>query len=421
MPNFEYESLTDSGSAAAGVIDAPDRHAAIQLLAKRGEVATSLQEVGSRRAAKIGRATPVPRASDAGAGRRWGFASRRPTLGRADMAALIRELATAIEAGLPILQGLRTVRRQCSSQAMAVILDHLIERVEAGSPLYRAAREYGEPFDDLVVGMLRAADASGRMAEILIQLADLLDRSVELRREVLGATIYPLILLLLMIGSVVLIVTVVVPNLLAPLKDGMNMPLPTQVLLDIASFMQHYWIYLIGGLILAVVAWKAWINLPANRLKFDDLLLRIPVLGQLLRDVAVARFTRTLGTLAAAGMPILDALRVTRDTLGNRALMQAIDAVSEKVTAGKALADPLERSGLFPPLLIQIVNLGERSGRLETMLVHAADAFDRKVNASVKVFNKMLPLVLVLIMAVLAGFILSAILLPLLELQSLVQ
>lgn len=336
------------------------------------------------------------------------------------MANLIRELATAIEAGLPLMQSLRIVRKQASGNAMPVILDHLIERVEAGDPLHTAARDYGPPFDDMIVGMLRAADASGRMSEVLHQLADLLERSVELRREVMGATIYPMIVAVLIAISATILVTVLVPRLIEPLKDQIRIPWPTQVLLNVASFLSAFWLPSLIGIGALWFAWRWWVNIPVNRFRFDLALLRTPVLGRLLRDVAVARFTRTLGTLVAAGLPILDALRITRDTLGNAALSRAIEEVEEQVTAGRSLADPLDRSGLFPPLLIQVVNLGERSGRLENMLLHAANAFDRQVNGSINLFTKALPPLLLIVMASVGAFILAAILLPVLELQSLV-
>jgi type IV pilus assembly protein PilC len=150
----------------------------------------------------------------------------------------------------------------------------------------------------------------------------------------------------------------------------------------------------------------------------DYALLRTPLLGKLLRDVAVARFTRTLGTLVSAGLPILQSLRITKDTLGNAVLMNAIEEVEEKVTTGQSLAEPLERCGFFPPLLIQIVNIGEKSGRLESMLLHAATAFDRQVNSSIKIFTKALPPILLVFMAIIAGFVLAGILMPLLQLQS---
>ncbi len=346
--------------------------------------------------------------------------TERPSLSRSDLASFMRELATAIEAGLSLMQALTTVRRQASGNALPVILDHLIDRVEAGIPLHQAAREYGPPFDEMVIGMVRAADASGRMHEILHQLADLLERSVELRREVVGATMYPAIVFVMILISVTIFITVLIPRLMAPIQAQANfvMPWPTQLLLDLASFLQAYWIWLVAAIIAMLAGWRFWIAVPANRVALDRLKLKTPLLGRLLRDVAVARFTRTLGTLVSAGLPILNALKIVRDTLGNVALMQAIDEVQDRVTTGQSLAEPLERSGYFPPLLIQIVNIGERSGRLETMLLHAATAFDRQVSNSIKIFTKALPPVLIVMAAAVVAFVLVAILLPMLELQS---
>jgi type II secretory pathway component PulF len=221
-------------------------------------------------------------------------------------------------------------------------------------------------------------------------------------------------------ASVVLLVTVILPQLMAPIagQPGMVLPLPTRILLAFAGFMGTWWLLVLLAMGAAVVMARRWLAVPENKFRWDGLMLRMPLLGPLLRDVAVARFTRTLGTLCSAGLPILQALRITRDTLGNAVLTRAVDEVQEKVTTGQALADPLERSGFFPPLLIQIVNIGERSGRLESMLLHAATAFDRQVNSSIKIFTKALPPVLLVFMAIIAGFVLAAILLPLLQMQS---
>lgn len=382
------------------------------MLSVKGVVATSLEEVrenGQGVRARGTGAAPIRLA-----------ARGRPTITRSELATLVRNLATALEAGLPLLQSLRTVRRQAAGRALPVILDFIIERVEAGVTLHQAAKEYGPPFDDMTVGMFRAADASGRNAEVLHQLADLLDRSVELRRELVGATVYPMIVAGLVVASVIVLVTFVLPKLMKPLMSqpgGGELPLPTTVLLNVADFTASWWWLMLLAIVVALLAWRTWIAVPTNRLQVDLLLLRIPILGTLLRDVAVARFTRTLGTLVSAGIPILQALRVVRDTLGNAAMMAAIDQVLERVTTGSSLADPLERSGLFPPLLVQIVNIGERSGRLEPMLLHAATAFDRQVNQSLKVFTKALPPVLLIVMGAVAGFVLSGILLPLLKMQ----
>lgn len=420
MPQFRYESLASDGSSSAGVIHAADKAGAVRQLLGRGETATVVERVSDKEAAELNGFTGgAANVSDGRATPRSAKQRRRSGLSRVELASFMRELATAIEAGLPMMQALRTVRRQ-SSRKLSAILDHLIERVEAGAPLHQAAREYGPPFDDMIIGMLRAADASGRMADVLMQLADLLDRSVELRREVLGATIYPAIIISLIIVGIGVLVTFIAPQLIEPLQAAANfqLPLPTQIVMGLADAVRNYWLHGLVAIVAIVFGARWWISVPANRLWFDGAILRIPLIGKLLRDVSVARFTRTLGTLVSAGLPILEALRITGDTLGNKALSQAIDEVGEKVTAGAALADPLERSGLFPPLLVQIVNLGERSGRLENMLMHAANAFDRQVNNTVRVFTKSLPPVLILSLAPVVVFVLAAILLPLLEVQA---
>ncbi len=431
MISFQYESMTTTGQTRQGTIAAPSRAAAVRTLLGRGETATSVVPVETKPSGRTSSNRAVSSARGrTGSANSFGDniskllkrSATRPSANRAEMANLIRELATVLEAGLPIMQGLRTVRRQTTKRSMKAILDHMIDRVESGAPLYQAAREYGPPFDDLTVGMLRAADASGDMSEILHQLADLLERSLELRREVLGATLYPMIVAVLVVVSAIILVTVLVPRLIEPMQsEGFNLPLPTKMLIAIAGFISSYWLFMLITAAAMWVAWKLWVQVPANRLRVDTMKLRLPITGRLLRDVAVARFTRTLGTLTSAGIPILESLHVTRDTLSNEALMQAIDGVQEQVTAGKALADPLEKSGLFPPLLVQVVNLGERSGRLEAMLMHAANAFDRQVNSSIKLFTQSLPPILIMIMAGLGAFVLAAILLPLLELQSMVQ
>ena len=381
-----------------GTIVAADRATAMRMIQQKGE-------------------TPLDLAiSDTDAV--GGITKARPTISRSDLADLVRELATALEAGLPLMQALRTVRRQASNKNLRVILDFIIARVEAGVPFHTAAKEYGAPFDDMTTGMLRAADASGRTSEILHQLGDLLERSVELRREVVGAVVYPLMIAVLISVSVVVLIAFVLPRVMKPiLQANLELPMPTQSLMGVSDFVSAWWLVILAAMLLVSVACRNWIAKPLNRLRFDTFLLGLPVVGRLVRDIAVARFTRTLGTLVSAGIPILSALRIVRDTLGNQALMQAIDQVSDKVSTGTSLADPLERSGHFPPLLVQIVNIGERSGRLEQMLLHAAGSFDRQVNNSLKLFTRILPTILLVVMALVASFVLAAILLPIIELQ----
>ena len=399
MPAFAYQGIDAQGQKVSGTVTATSRANAVDRIRALGRQATEIIESAEESAAIAD-------------------AKNRPSISAVELANLMRELATAIEAGLPLMQGLVTVRRQAANVRQEVILDFLIERVESGRPLHEACKEYGGPFDDMVVGMIRAADASGKMHEVLHQLSDLLERSVEVRRELIGATIYPMIVMVIMAISVVIFVTVLLPKLMVPLQaQDVPLPWPTQVLLALADFVSAWWWLMIAGAVGGFFGWRAWTAVPANRRRVDGLLLKVPLLGTLLRDIAVARFTRTLGTLCAAGIPILTSLGIVRDTLGNTVMMDAIDEVRERVTTGGSLATPLERCGHFPPLLVQIVNIGERSGRLEGMLLHAASAFDRQVNNSLKIFSKALPPAMLVVMACVAAFVLAAILLPLLEMQ----
>ena len=405
MATFRYTALSD-GAPSNGTIEANDRSDALRLLAARGEIVTELArtegESKSKKKAK---------------------ARSGPSLNKAELAAFVRDLATAIDAGLPLMQALSVMRKQASDKRQAAILAHLVEKVEAGESLWAAAQSWGAPFDDMVVGMMRAADASGRMNEVLMQLADLLDRSVELRREVAGATIYPSMVFALLVASVAVFVTFVVPGLIDPLvgMDGFEIPGPTKLLLAIADFVSNWWLVLTIGTIAAVFGFRTWASVPANRLVMDRLLLQVQLLGKLQRDVAAARFARTLGTLAASGLPILDALKITRGTMGNAALSQAIEATETEVTAGRPIAAPLESSGFFPALLIQVIGLGERTGRLDGMLLHAADAFDRQVGITIKVVTKALPPILLVFMSAIGGFVLAAVLLPMLSLGQSIQ
>lgn len=438
MPTFQYEAINagsstgGNGATADRTIDAPDRSAALRLLRARGVTPTRLDEVKQRRrpGADEGREHTTRRAQAAGrsvpTSSLQSQASRllsRRAMSRSEFAAFIRELATALQAGLTIIQAMRTIARQGRSHAgkggrQREMLDFLMHEVEHGRSFADAAESWGAPFNNLTVNLIRAGEASGRLEEVLDQAATLLDRDVELRRALLGATLYPMILVGLITIAVGVIVTVIVPKILEPLKlSTADLPFPTRVVQGAADFFSGYWWLALGVLAAALFFGARTYAQPGPRLAIDRTLLRVPVLGQLLRDVAVARFTRTLGTLISAGLPALTALRVTRLTLGNRALEETIENVCDQVSAGRTIADPLEQSGYFPPLLVQIVGVGERSGRLPAMLRQAADAFEKRTEASIRLFTTVLPPVLVLIMALVVGFVIAAVLLPLLEMQ----
>ncbi|MFG0328670.1 MAG: type II secretion system F family protein [Phycisphaerales bacterium] len=427
MPTFHYQSVTTTGQSTTGTIDAIDRSEAIRLLRQRGELATRVEPLNEAMivlpgGGGSGGGNGVAAAASVGGGSIDAEVGRSRTaraMTKQELASFIRELATALEAGLPLMNSLRAVARQASSARQEATVKFLIARIEDGRSFAQAAAEWGAPFDDMTVGMIRAGEASGKLEIVLLQLADLLDRDAEVRRSVRGALVYPAILIVVLSLGVAIIVGIIIPRILETIEGQVSaLPLPTRVVKGFADFIATWWVFLIGVIICAVVGWRAAMRQPEFKLRVHRTMLRIPVVGEVLRNVAVARFARTLGTLMSSGLPVMEALVVTRDTLGNKAMENVIDEVTEKVRGGKSIADPMERSGYFPPLLIQIISLGERSGRLDEMLSQAAHSLDRKTEASIKLFMTLLPPAIVLSMAVVVVFVLAAVLLPLVEMQS---
>ncbi len=430
MTTFEYQSVSGPGGNSSGTIEATNRADAVRQLRRRGEVATRVVQMGGggavsvRPAARFKKSTTrsavKKNVSDRapGSGNNAGlFASR--SMNRADFATFINEIATALEAGLPLMACLRAISSQAASPQQAEIVDHLMDRIEAGRSFAQAAAEWGTPFDDMALGMLKAGEATGQLDQVMLQLADLLDRDGELRRAVKGAMIYPLVLLVILAGGIFVIVNFTIPNILSVVEDqGVQLPWPTRVVQGVADFSGQYWWAVAGGFTAIFLTYRWAMQQPHIKLAWHGIMLRIPVLGRLLRDVAVGRFTRTMGTMLGAGIGVLESLSITSDTLGNKAMEAVLDDVADEVRSGKSLADPMDECGFFPPLLIQVVNLGERSGKLDAMLLHASEAFDRKTQASIKLFTTLLPPAVLVLMAGVILFVMLAAMLPMLEMQA---
>ncbi len=424
MATFRYESRSAAGAALSGTMTAADRAEVVRELATRGETALRVEAQNGDTKALGDTTFERPREAPKAAAPANDTASKRGSFGgRAmttlELASFVRELATAVEAGLPLLKALRSIQQQAKRVRQKALLAHLSKGVESGESLADAAESWGKPFTQMIVSIIRAGEVSGRFGEVTNQLADVLERDIELRRSILSATLYPLIVLGVVLVAIVIVVSLIVPPILTAVGGELErLPLPTRVVEGFAEFVGSYWLYLLLALLGVALLVKRLLTDPTTRIRFDRALLHVPILGGLLREVAVARFTRLLGTLIGAGLPILDALRITRHTLGNLELARVIGEVEEQIAAGHSIASPLERSGYFPSLLVQIVDVGERSGKLEPMLLRAADSFDRRTQSAIKVFTASLPPVLILFLAAIVGFVLAAILLPLIELQS---
>lgn len=417
MATFRYS--IPGGVRTSATIDAPDRASAVRLLMQRGEAPTRIEEITPSLGGEKG---PDPARAPGAEAPARGLAAPRlfapRVMNRAQLAQFVRELATAVNAGLPLIQGLKTIARQGRTPAQKQLLMRLIDDVEHGRSLSDAMRSVGPPFSELVISLVGAGELAGRLGEVLVQAARLMERDAKLRASLLGAMLYPAIIAGAVGVAVVIVVTIIVPRVLAAVSGQLAvLPLPTRIVQGVAEFLGSWWPALLLG-VLAAAWWGARLYAqPGPRLSIDRALLRLPAVGKALRDVAVARFTRTLGTLLSAGLPVVPALRVTRGTLANRALERAVDEVCDEVQAGRTIAEPLERTGWFPPLLVQIVGMGEQTGKLDEMLGQAADAFEDQTEQSIKVLTTVLPPMLIIVLACVVGFVVLAILLPLIELQ----
>lgn len=433
MQSFKYELAAGKASA---VIEAPDRAAALRALRQQGITPTSISSVTQRQARKLSTAPESAAETKVQASRQSDHPNRKTVarpghagavpggMSKGDLSAFIRELATATQAGLPLVPALKTILRQRRRAKERAVIERIVHEVEHGRSLADAAASVGRPFGDLTVSLIRAGELSGRLGEVLSQAATLLERDQKLRRTILASTIYPAFLGVLIAVAVGFIVAVVVPRIMGPLAgriDPSQLPLPTKIVMFVGDAFARYWWAIALGIALFLIISERVYNTASTRLVIDRTLLKVPVAGRVARDIAVARFTRTLGTLISAGLPALTALKITRGTLGNRAMELVVEEVCEQVSSGKTIAEPMERSGYFPALLTQIVGLGERSGKLPQMIVQAAGVFEEKVETSLKVFTAVLPPVLILFAALAIGVVMAAVLLPLIQMQEMIQ
>jgi type II secretory pathway component PulF len=290
--------------------------------------------------------------------------------------------------------------------------------VQGGQSLSGAMEARGRDFSHLEASMVRVGETAGMLDQVMGYLSDFAQREVEIRERIRSAAAYPIFVLGLAAVSVVIVLTVVLPPILSTVAENAPaLPAPTRVLMGLAAAARSYGWLLLLGLAGAVLGFRAWLARPEGRFRFDRFLLRVPVLGTALRRVAVARFARTLGTLSRSGIQILEALRVLRDTLGNEALARQLDRAAAGITQGQSIAEPLRQTGQFPPLLIQVIAMGERTGRLDELLLQTAEAYEKETAAAIQRVMTILPAVFIVLLALVVAFVLAGILLPIVSME----
>jgi type II secretory pathway component PulF len=413
---FSYKAVDQNGGHVSGTMQAIDRKSAVVALTEKGHFVTELtKEIRSQSVGVVddGKGTPS-------LGQLLRLGSGRVT--SKDVLALTTQLSTALRAGLPLLSGLELLRKQQHKPAAKDLLGDLVDAVSAGQSLSEAMAKHEKVFSPLYLSMVRVGETGGILEQTSAQLADMLTREEKIKTNMKNASAYPIFVLCLGLVSVTIVITVILPKILGTLgADIAVLPLPTRILMGISSFIQDLFTTFIGWIALAAIVagiyyLRKWTK-TTGRLSCDTFKLRIPILGSVLRTIAVGRFARTLGALTMGGVTILEALGVVRDTLGNELLGNEIDSVADKVKRGEPLAEPLGESGYFPPLLVQIVAVGEQTGKLDELLLNAADTFDDEADSAINKFMAIFPAILILLLALVIGFIIAATLLPIVVME----
>ncbi len=392
MPTFTYTARNNNGELKSATIDAPSRDDAVAQLRRQRLTIIKVDE---------SKATPR---------KATGAISMR------DIVIFTRQFSTMINAGLPLVQALDILARQSENKALSAVVREVVFDVESGNTVADAMRKHPKAFSDLYTNMVAAGEAGGILDTILNRLAVFMEKNDALIRKVKGAMIYPTVIMAVAGLCVVILLWKVIPVFASMFGSvGMELPLPTKVVIGLSSFLQSYWWALIAGAVGGFFLLRQTYRTTAGQLAIDKLLLRVPVLGDVLRKSSVSRFTRTLGTLVSSGVSILDGLEITARTAGNRVVHDAIMDSRASIAGGDTIAGPLQRSQVFPPMVISMIAVGEQTGGLDEMLSKIADFYDDEVDAAVSGLLALLEPIMIVFLGVVVGGMIVAMYLPIFD------
>ncbi|MBW2475590.1 MAG: type II secretion system F family protein [Deltaproteobacteria bacterium] len=399
MAQFNWEGTTRSGQVMKGVMEAPSEDAVKAQLRSQGIVPGNIKEAGKG----LNMELKIP-----------GF---EPKVTTKDLVVFTRQFATMIDAGLPLVQCLDILSKQQDNKTFKKNLLQVKEDVESGSTFADALKKHPKAFDELYVNLVAAGEIGGILDTILNRLAAYIEKAMKLKKKVKSAMTYPATI----VGIAVLVITVilvfVIPKFQSMFADfGQTLPLPTLVVIALSEFIQSYILVIIAGCFVTVWILKRIYRTPKGRLYMDTMFLKLPVMGVLIRKVAVAKFTRTLGTMVSSGVPILDGLDIVAKTAGNKIVENAIYKVAQSISEGKTIAEPLEKSGVFPPMVCQMIAVGEQSGSIDIMLNKIADFYDDEVDDAVGNLTAMMEPLLMLFLGTTVGGLVIAMYLPIFQL-----
>lgn len=411
MPVYQYRGYKADGGSATGIVDAESPKVARLKLRKDGVFPTEMAEQEG--------AKPIVARSGSGPVAGVG---RSPALSVNDVALMTRQMATLLVAGLPLVDALGVLMDQMEKKSVKGLLADLRESIRGGASFSAVLERYPKDFSSIYVHMVRAGEASGALDQILFRLAEFLDKQLALKNKVTNAILYPAIMLV--VGTLVLffLLTFVVPKITAVFAHSKQaLPWPTVVLMEISHFCSDYWMVLLGVVLVGIWITRRFLRTETGHVMADRLLLKLPLIGQVARMVSISRLASTLATMLSSGVQLLDALDVSKRVMNNRILEQAVEEARQNIREGETIAEPLKRSGEFPPLVTHMIAVGEKSGEMEEMLRRIGQIYDGEVDRVITRFTSLLEPVMIVVMGVIVLFIVVAILLPIFEMGQMVR
>lgn len=390
----------------AGIIDAENERAGRLKLRRNGIYTTDITLEGSKKGFSV-----------------TGNLQSMPIFQRvkiSELAHLTRQMATLLGANIPLVDALGALQDQVENPLLKKSMSQIKEKVVGGQRLADAMKAFPKIYGDLYISMIQAGEASGALELVLQRLADFTESQAKLKSKITSALMYPVIMGLVGTALMLYLLVSVVPKIVSIFEDAKAiLPLPTRILMAVSSFAQNYWYFLILIAVVGGFLFKRYINTEAGRLRLDRFSLKMPIFGELFRKVAVSRFSRTLATLLHSGVQLLPSLDIVKNVVGNKVLSQAIETTKLSVKEGESIAEPLRRSGEFPPMVLHMIAVGEKTGALESMLEKVADSYDGEIDTTVGTLTTLLEPLLILVMGGVVSFIVLSILLPILKMSEL--
>jgi len=406
MPVYEYKALNKKGKQITGMLDAGDLKTAKNQLRASQIFPVSLKEVDT----------------EPGMNAKNRLAFLAPRINASEIAVMTRQLATLVSAGFPLISALNTIQSQITKQSFKRVVSKIKDSIQEGAGFAEALSRYPGIFSGIYINMVRAGEASGTLGVVLDRLADISEKQNKMNRKIQAAMAYPILMTLIGIGVLCFLLTVIVPNITSIFEEmNQSLPLSTQTLINISDILRQWWWLLAGFVIFISFLSRLLLKRPAIRFAVDRLTLKTPVIGSLKQKIDVARFSRTLGSLLENGVILLDALTIVQKITGNKVIEEAIRQAGIEVEKGRELGEVLEKNVYFPYLAIQMIKVGEQTGRLEEMLKKVARVYDEEIETSVVGLTSLLEPIIILIMAVVVGFIVLSICLPIFEMNQLVS